>query len=105
MLDNSFFVSTKVQEREVSLADGKKHKLYFKEITAADVARYLNALNSSDEDSRSTANQKLISLSLCDADGKLAITFEQACQLKANVIVPLLNAVSDVNGLGEQKND
>ena len=103
MLDKSLFVSTEVVEREVELPDGKKHKLFFKELTAADIARYVNALNSVDEEVRVMANPKLLSLSLCEADGKEAITVEQALKLKPSVIGPLLDALREVNGLGDEK--
>lgn len=100
MLDKSLFVSTEVVEREVELADGTKHKLFFKELTAADIARYVNALNSSDEEVQLMANPKLLALSLCEADGKVAVTVEQAQKLKPGVIGPILEAVREVNGLG-----
>ena len=105
MLDKSLFVSTEVVEREVELPDGKKHKLFFKELTAADIARYVNALNSSDEEVNVLANPKLLALSLCEADGKPAITIEQALQLKPGVIGPILEALREVNGLGGEKKD
>lgn len=103
MLDKSLFVSTEVVEREVELPDGKKHKLFFKELTAADIARYVNALNSVDEEVRVMANPKLLALSLCEEDGKEAITVEQALKLKPSVIGPLLDALREVNGLGDEK--
>lgn len=105
MLDKSFFVSTEVREREVELPDGKKHKLYFKELTAADIGRYVNALNSQDEEQQIWANPRLIALSLCNADGTQAVTKEQAINLKPGVVGAILEAVRDVNGLGEQKKD
>lgn len=105
MLDKSLFVSTEVVEREVELPDGKKHKLFFKELTAADIARYVNALNSSDEEVNVLANPKLLALSLCEADGKAAITVEQALQLKLGVIGPILEVLREVNGLGGEKKD
>ena len=105
MLDKSLFVSTEVVEREVELSDGSKHKLFFKELTAADIARYVNALNSSDEEVQVLANPKLLALCLCEADGKVAMTVEQALKLKPGVIGPILDAVRDVNGLGGEKKD
>jgi len=103
MLDKSFFVSTEVVEREVELADGNKHKLFFRELTSNDIARYVNALNSTDNAVQISANANLLAKSLCEADGKPAITAEQAEQLKPGVIGPLLEAVQEVNGLGEKK--
>jgi Phage tail assembly chaperone, TAC len=105
MLDQSLFVSTEVVEREVELPDGKKHKLFFKELTAADISRYVNALNSTDEEVNVMANPKLLALSLCEQDGKPAITVEQALKLKPGVIGPILEALREVNGLGGEKKD
>lgn len=105
MLDKSFFVSTAVQEREVELPDGNKHTLYFKELTASDIARYVNALNSKDEEVQISANAKLLAQSLCNADGSEVVNIEQAAKLRPSVIGAMLEAVRDVNGLGEQKND
>ena len=105
MLDQSLFVSTEVVEREVELPDVKKHKLFFKELTAADISRYVNSLNSTDEEVNVMANPKLLALSLCEQDGKPAITVEQALKLKPGVIGPILEALREVNGLGGEKKD
>jgi len=105
MLDKSLFVSTAVQEREIELPDGKKLVLHFKELTATDISRYVNALNSKDEDVSVMANAKLIAQSLCDAEGNPAVTVEQAAQLKPGAIGAILDAVRDVNGLGDAKKD
>jgi hypothetical protein len=75
MLDKSFFVSTELQEREVELADGSKHVLYFKELPAIEFRRFALAEQSENENVKATSIAKLIAASLCDADGKLAITF------------------------------
>ena len=105
MLDSSLFVSTSVQEREIKLPDGKTHVLYFKELPAIEFTRYFNAANSKDEDSQLYASAKLIAAGLCDADGKKAITVEQAAQLKPGPLGAILEALRDVNGLGDEKKD
>jgi len=98
MLDKSFFVSTELQEREVELADGSKHVLYFKELPAIEFRRFALAEQSDNENVRATSIAKLISSSLCDADGKLAITFEQALNLKASAMNTIFEAMLEVNG-------
>jgi hypothetical protein len=98
MLDKSFFVSTELQEREVELADGSKHVLYFKELPAIEFRRFALAEQSDNENVRATSIAKLIAASLCDADGKLAITFEQALNLKASAMNSIFEAMLEVNG-------
>jgi hypothetical protein len=98
MLDKSFFVSTELQEREVELADGSKHVLYFKELPAIEFRRFALAEQSDNENVRATSVAKLISASLCSADGKVAITFEQALNLKASAMNTIFEAMLEVNG-------
>jgi hypothetical protein len=98
MLDKSFFVSTELQEREVELADGSKHVLYFKELPAIEFRRFALAEQSENENVKATSIAKLIAASLCDADGKLAITFEQALNLKASAMNSIFEAMLEVNG-------
>lgn len=105
MLDSSLFASTVVQEREIKLPDGKTHTLYFKELPAIEFSRYFNAVNSKDEDVQLLASAKLIAAGLCDPDGKQALTVEQAAQLKPGPLGAILEALRDVNGLGEEKKD
>lgn len=104
-LDESLFVSTAVQERTVKLPDGKQHVLFFKELPAVEFRRFYLASQSSDEDVRVYAIAKLISMGMCDADGKSAITAERAAQLKAGAMNEIFMALMDVNGQGEAKKD
>lgn len=105
MLDSSFFVSTNVQERQVTLQDGKKYTLYLKELPAVEFARYFNAVNSKDENVQLLASVNLIAAGLCDMDGKPTITVEQAALLKPGPLGAILDALRDVNGLGDEKKD
>jgi hypothetical protein len=98
MLDNAFFVSTELHEREVELADGSKHVLYFKELPAIEFRRFALAEQSENENIKATSIAKLIAASLCDADGKMAITFEQALNLKASAMNSIFEAMLEVNG-------
>ena len=98
MLDKSFFVSTELQEREVKLADGSKHVLYFKELPAIEFRRFALAEQSENENVKAASVAKLIAASLCDADGKLSITFEQALNLKASAMNSIFEAMLEVNG-------
>lgn len=98
MLDKSFFVSAELQEQEVELADGSKHILYFKELPAIEFRRFALAEQSDNENVRATSIAKLIAASLCEADGKSAITFDQALNLKASALNAIFEAMLEVNG-------
>lgn len=94
----SFFVSDQVHERKVKLADGSEHVLYFKEVPATVYRKFQIAESSDDEDVRASSLAKLISASMCEADGSPAMTFEEACRLKGPVSNELVSKVLEVNG-------
>jgi endoglucanase Acf2 len=98
MLDKILFVSTEVQEKKVTLPDGSVHSLYFKELPAVEFRRFAIAEQSDNDDIKACSLAKLISVSLCDADGKPAITFDQALQLKASAMTAIFEAMLEVNG-------
>jgi len=98
MLDKSLFVSSEVQEKKVKLTDGSEHTLYFKELPAIEFRRFALAEQSNDDDVRATSIAKLIAASLCEADGKPAITFDKALQLKASAMNAIFEAMLEVNG-------
>lgn len=94
----AFFVSAQVHERKVTLADGSEHILYFKEVPATVYRKFQIAESSEDEDVRASSLAKLITASMCEADGSPAMTFEDACRLKGPVSNDLVSAVLEVNG-------
>ena len=94
----AFFVSDQVHERTVTLADGSKHVLYFKELPAVAYRKFQIAEQSDDEDIRAGSIAKLISECLCEQDGSRAMTYEQALNLKGGVQGELLTVVLEVNG-------
>lgn len=98
MLNESFFVSDQVQEKTVKLPDGSEHILYFKELPAIEFRRFALAEASENEDVKAASVAKLIASSLCEPDGKPAITFEKALQLKASAMNAIFEAMLEVNG-------
>lgn len=104
-MNESFFVSTDVHEREITLADGTKHSLHFKEVPAAEFRRYYKAEQSEDEAVFGGSMARLIAASLCEPDGKPSLTYEKALSLKVGVATALFQAVLDVNGFGAPKKD
>lgn len=97
MLNDAFFVSTQVHEKQVKLADGSEHTLYFKELPAVEFRKFALAEQSNNEDIKAGAVAKLIAVSLCEPDGKPAITVEQALMLKAGAMNSIFEAILEVN--------
>lgn len=97
MLDKSFFVSQEIHEKEVELADGSKHVLYFKEIPAVEYQKFRIAQQSVDDNVQAGALAKLIAASLCEPGGDPAITYEQALLLKPEPMNALFAAIMEVN--------
>lgn len=104
MLDDSLFVSDEVVSREVELPDGKKHKLYFKEPSAAAYRKYGIAEKSEDADVRAGSIAHLIASCLVEADGTPAIAYERALTLKPAAMMAIYYAIIDI-AEGGQKND
>ena len=103
MLDKSLFVTPSVHEREVELADGTKHTLHFREYSGVVFAKYAVAARSEDLEQRSKAMAILIAASLCKEDGKPALTFEQACDLKPAPMNAIFRAALEANGYGKDE--
>lgn len=89
------------------MPDGTVHKLHFRQLPAVEFRKFLFAENSRDEDTQASSAPRLVAASLCDADGKLALTRAQAMKLNPPALKALLSAVLDVNGMGDKaaKND
>lgn len=99
MLDDNFFVDPKVEEKTITMADGTQKVLWFRHLTNVQVERARNAMRSADEDVRAGAFARLVAMSLCDADGKLAVDFETASRIKPGVMDGIVDAVLEINGL------
>src|SRR5690606_28961706 len=105
VLDQSNFVSAEIEEREVLLADGKKHLLKFKKLSGVEYYAFLIAQRSGDDDQRVRAIARLVSVSLVDDEGNRVLTAEQAAELKDEVLIGLMNAANDVNQESSKKKD
>lgn len=97
MLPGVLFVGKTIHTRELTLGDGEKHTLYFREIAAADFRKLQAAKN--DEQSE-LAVSKVIAASLCEPDGSDAITAEEAGNIKTGIRVAISLAIAEVNGIG-----
>jgi hypothetical protein len=102
-LPSSFFASTEVHKKEVELADGEKHTLFFKELPHIEIRKFQLAEASDDQDVRASSIAKMIAASLCDENGVLVLTVEQANNLKSSVASRFLTAITEVNATTQKK--
>lgn len=100
MLNEQFYISETIHEKEIELADGSKHVLHFKELPNTAFEKYAMWCSSADEDVVASASARLLAMGLCDADGKPAVTVEQAERIKRPVMQRMVKTLLDVNGYG-----
>lgn len=103
MIDQSFFASETVQEKEVALGDGQMHKLHFREYSGASFNAYAHAIRSDDLAVRGGAMAILIADSLCDEKGERQLTVAKAASLKPQAMQALFRAVLEVNQVGKDE--
>lgn len=103
-LSESLFVSDKIHARTVKLPDGSEHRLHFKELPATEFRKFHIAEQSKDEDARAGSMAKLIAASLCEPDGKPALTYKRALQLNTAAANAIVAEVLSVNGMGDRGN-
>lgn len=99
MLDGAFFVSETLHERPVTLPDGSTHRLHFRELSAAQLRAYQLAERSQDEEVQCGAIAKLIAASVCESDGRPALTYERARLLKPFAANALTEQILAINGM------
>lgn len=96
-LSDAFFVSPTLHERKVALPDGSEHVLHFRELPASEFRRFSLYDQSEDEELKVAAQAKLIAASLCEPDGKPAITAEKAAALTPPASRVIVEAIMSVN--------
>lgn len=101
-LDQSLFVSDSVIEKPVTLPDGTTHTLYFKELPALEYRKFQLAEFSEDDEVKAASLALLISSSLCDQNGKPALTLQEAKRLKPKAMSAIFSAVLEINGTGNK---
>ncbi|KRD71450.1 hypothetical protein [Lysobacter sp. Root96] len=96
-ISDAFFISTTLHKRSVTLPDGSAHELHFKELPAIEFAKFHEERKSDDGDVRAAAAIRLICASLCEPNGKPALSPAKASQLKSEAMNALMEAVLSVN--------
>lgn len=102
-LDKSFFTTTTVHAKQVTLSDGTTHTLYFRELGGHEFIRYRQELQAEDLDVSARAVPHLIANSLCNEDGSPAIDVAKALMLKAEPMQAIMGALMEVNTFSAKK--
>lgn len=101
MIAAELFITGQAIERTVDIA-GQKHKLWFREVTSADWFRYVTLRGSDDVDTAAGARAYLISKSLCEPDGTLALSEDQAAQLKLRASRAIEKEIMALDGVARE---
>ena len=97
-LSADLFVSGSAIERQVEI-NGTKQTLWFREVSQADWYRYVSLRGSDNVDTAAGARAFLISRSLCEPDGTLALTIERAAELKLRVSRSIEQEIMVLDGI------
>lgn len=101
--DDDLFVSDEVKLREITMGDGTKRALWFKELPQVEFSVYQEAVRSEDESVRSLSVAKLIAMSLVEPTGERRFSVEKASMLKPKLANEIVGAIMDVNGFGSKE--
>jgi len=96
----SLFISGDVTAKDVTMPNGETHALHFKQVPASAFRRYRKEMADDDDAISDLAVPRLISASMCDANGAPVLTVERAATLKPAAMNEILGAVLEVNELG-----
>ena len=96
---SKFLISAAPVARAVTFTDGSVETLHFKQLNAGQVRRWRMDEQSGDPATIMYAMQKLVAQSLCDENGKLALTEAEAVGLTASGLQDLFPHVIAVSGL------
>jgi len=99
MLPESFFASA-VKQVDVEI-DGAVHQLHFKELSATEWNRFALIEASGDEEKKSKNMARLLSLSICEPDGKQILTEKDAARLKPGPLALLFSKMLEANKAGK----
>lgn len=99
IITDDMFASDAVVEKEITLGDGSKRTLYFKELNAIEFKQHIAAEQSKVPKVREQSAARLIAKSVVEPDGRRALTAQQAGRLKPAVSAALFLAIMEVNGV------
>ncbi len=86
-------------EKEITLPDGKKHTMYFKELNAIEFRQHILAEQSKDPKVRDQSASRLIAKCLVEPDGRRAMSAARAATLKPAVSGAMFMAIMEINGV------
>lgn len=102
-LDPSLFISTKIHEREVTLGDGSRHIVHFRELPNPELMKFWLTEQSEDMDRKSESRARFVAASVCDENGNPALPFDDAVRLKPAVLNSFFSVALSVNGFGNEE--
>lgn len=97
------FVGNELHEREVEMPDGSRVTIHFRKARARTYAKYSLAIGSQDADVRGDSMAVVVADTVCEPDGALSLTYEQARDLDPRAMANLFHAAVDVSGYGEKE--
>lgn len=103
MLPASAFVTDTIHAREVVI-DGQPVELHFRELPGVEFIKLYRIEQTGSEDAKAGAACRLVAASLCEPDGKPALTLDEALKLKTGALSALAAAARAVNE-GDAGND
>lgn len=98
-MDAAFFAKDAVTPREVKLPDGSVHVIHFRELPAVEFRKFQIAEQSENTETRAASIAQLIAASVCEPDGKPAMTVKRAMQLNSYAANELVRHILEVNGI------
>jgi hypothetical protein len=87
-----------IEQREIEFADGSKVPVWFRRLPNSTFERYAAWIKGTDEVAASLAHARLLAFGVCEADGRDALTVEQADRIKRPVALRILAELLRVNG-------
>jgi hypothetical protein len=97
MANPKLFSTSGPVDQEVTLADGSVEKMPFKRVGSAEWTRFMAGMSSDDPGARASAMMRLVKFSVCEPDGKEALTFAQIDELDQDVFMSMFKAAQAVN--------
>lgn len=100
---SKIFGSAGVQPREVTFADGSTHQVHFRKVGSLERTRFIAASRSRDPEVIASGFMRLVMLSLCDASGNQALTWEEVNAVDEEVYDQFVGHAYALNSVVEKK--
>ena len=96
----SEFIGASFVSREITFKD-KTRTFHLRELSADEAEGFFSGVDAKDQKKNKGLRNRLLALAVCDANGKAALTEEQAGKLPNELANKLQDAALEVNGLNK----